>query len=90
MCRARVFHADLECLIIGQSVLTKPKSASLHDRGDVFYHPDIHTHDSCLNEIGNQLFILIIGGRFGGKYVADPDKSIVKADLAPKFDPLGA
>ncbi|QDT97192.1 DUF4062 domain-containing protein [Gimesia aquarii] len=53
----------------------------LSDRGDVFYHPDIHTHDSCLNEVGNcDLFILIIGGRFGGAYRADPEKSIVNAE----------
>jgi hypothetical protein len=39
----------------------------LSDRGDVFYHPDLHTHDSCINEIGNcHLFVLLIGGRFGG------------------------
>lgn len=53
----------------------------LSDKGDVFYHPDIHTHDSCLNEIETcQLFILIIGGRFGGKYKADASKSIVNAE----------
>ena len=53
----------------------------LSERGDVFYHPDIHTHDSCLKEIENcQLFILIIGGRFGGSYVADTKKSIVNAE----------
>lgn len=23
----------------------------LSDKGDVFYHPDIHTHDSCIHEI---------------------------------------
>lgn len=53
----------------------------LSDRGDVFYHPDIHTHDSCLNEVGNcELLVLIIGGRFGGSYTADPSKSIVNAE----------
>jgi hypothetical protein len=53
----------------------------LSETGDVFYHPDIHTHDSCLKEIENcQLFILIIGGRFGGSYVADTKKSIVNAE----------
>lgn len=55
----------------------------LSERGDVFYHPDIHTHDSCLKEVENcQLFILIIGGRFGGSYIADPKKSIVNAEYA--------
>jgi len=53
----------------------------LSERGDVFYHPDIHTQDSCLNEVSNcQLFILLIGGRFGGNYVADTAKSIVNAE----------
>lgn len=55
----------------------------LSDRGDVFYHPDLHTHDSCLSEIGNcHLFVLIIGGRFGGSYVADLSKSIVNAEFS--------
>jgi hypothetical protein len=52
----------------------------LSERGDVFYHPDLHTHESCLNETANcQLFILIIGGRFGGKYKTDK-KSITNAE----------
>lgn len=55
----------------------------LSERGDVFYHPDIHTHDSCINEIGNcHLFILLIGGRFGGNYISDTSKSIVNAEYA--------
>ena len=59
----------------------------LSERGDVFYHPDIHTQDSCLNEVGNcQLFILIIGGRFGGSYKADPKKSIVNAEYAAAIE----
>ncbi len=53
----------------------------LSDKGDVFYHPDLHTHESCINEIENcQLFILIIGGRFGGKYKYDAIKSITNAE----------
>lgn len=53
----------------------------MSDRGDVFYHPDLHTHESCVSEISNcQLFILIIGGRFGGKYTVDPSKSITNAE----------
>ncbi len=55
----------------------------LSERGDVFYHPDIHTHDSCINEVSNcQLFILIIGGRFGGAYTSDHKKSIVNAEYS--------
>jgi len=53
----------------------------LSEHGDVFFHPDLHTHDSCIHEIGNcQLFILLIGGRFGGTYVHDIKKSITNAE----------
>ncbi|BCG65273.1 MAG: hypothetical protein methR_P3099 [Methyloprofundus sp.] len=53
----------------------------MSDKGDVFYHPDLHTHESCITEISNcQLFILIVGGRFGGKYKVDPTKSITNAE----------
>lgn len=46
-----------------------------------FFHPDLHTHEACINEISNcHLFILIIGGRFGGKYVYDKTKSITNAE----------
>lgn len=51
------------------------------EKGDIFYHPDFHTHESCINEIENcDLFILIIGGRHGGSYVSDITKSIVNAE----------
>lgn len=53
----------------------------LSEHGDVFYHPDLHTHDACIHEISNcQLFILIIGGRFGGSYTNDKEKSITNAE----------
>jgi hypothetical protein len=53
----------------------------LSEKGDVFFHPDLHTHESCLREVDNcQLLILVIGGRFGGKYLADKKKSIVNAE----------
>jgi len=53
----------------------------LSENGDVFYHPDLHTHESCVHEVSNsQLFILIIGGRFGGEYVSDKNKSITNAE----------
>lgn len=48
----------------------------LSDDGDVFYSPYSHTHESCLKEVETcQLFILIIGGRYGGNF-KDSDKSI--------------
>ncbi|WP_298529510.1 DUF4062 domain-containing protein [uncultured Christiangramia sp.] len=51
------------------------------DKNDVFYHPDLHSHEACLKEIETcQIFILIIGGRFGGKYIYDTEKSIVNAE----------
>jgi hypothetical protein len=53
----------------------------LSENGDVFYHPDLHTHEACVHEVSNsQLFILIIGGRFGGEYVADKSKSVTNAE----------
>lgn len=56
---------------------------TLSERGDVFYHPDLHTHVSCVRETSNcQLFVLVIGGRFGGKYKVDPAKSITNAEYA--------
>ncbi|RUT71972.1 DUF4062 domain-containing protein [Flavobacterium cupreum] len=53
----------------------------LSERGDIFYHPDLHTHECCVNEIENcNMFILVIGGRFGGNYISDPKKSITNAE----------
>lgn len=53
----------------------------LSEHGDVFYHPDLHTHEACIHEVSNcQLFILIIGGRFGGTYDSDKQKSITNAE----------
>ncbi len=53
----------------------------LSEKGDVFFHPDLHTHESCINEVDNcQLFVLIIGGRFGGNYKYDTAKSITNAE----------
>ncbi|NQZ33938.1 MAG: DUF4062 domain-containing protein [Oceanospirillaceae bacterium] len=41
----------------------------LSDDGDVFYNPIKHTHDSCIDEVSTcQLFVLIIGGRYGGAF----------------------
>lgn len=54
---------------------------ALSERGDIFFHPDLHTHTSCVRETSNcQIFILIIGGRFGGKYLTDKTKSITNAE----------
>ncbi len=48
----------------------------LSEEGSVFYDPTLDTKDSCLREIPScQMFVLIIGGRFGGVY-KDTGKSI--------------
>lgn len=52
----------------------------LSEDGNVFYNPALHTHDACLTEIPNtQIFVLVIGGRYGGKY-KDGDDSITNAE----------
>ncbi|MER2126306.1 DUF4062 domain-containing protein [Solibacillus sp.] len=52
----------------------------LSEEGDVYYNPLSHTHDSCLEEIPNcQLFVLIIGGRYGGKF-KDTEDSITNME----------
>lgn len=52
----------------------------LSEDGDVFYAPEQHTHDACLSEVQNcQMFVLIIGGRYGGNYKQE-DKSITNKE----------
>lgn len=53
----------------------------LSDKGHIYYQPGLHTHESCIKEVGNcNLFILIIGGRFGGTFVGDENRSVVNAE----------
>lgn len=53
----------------------------LSEDGAVFYNPSLHTHDACLTEIPNsQIFVLIIGGRYGGKY-KESDDSITNREF---------
>lgn len=41
----------------------------LSEEGSVYYDPNLDTQDSCLREIPScQMFVLIIGGRFGEAY----------------------
>lgn len=57
--------------------------STLSERGDIFYHPDLHTHTACVRETSNcHLFVLIIGGRFGGQYKIEPSKSITNAEYS--------
>lgn len=52
----------------------------LSEDGQVFYSPLQHTHDACLTEIPTtQLFVLIIGGRYGGRYL-NTEHSITNAE----------
>jgi len=52
----------------------------LSEEGSVYYDPTKHTQDSCLSEVPNcQLFVLIIGGRFGGTF-KDAGQSITNAE----------
>lgn len=48
----------------------------LSEEGSVYYDPTLDTQDSCLREIPScQMFVLVIGGRFGGAY-KDTEDSI--------------
>lgn len=48
----------------------------LSNEGDVYYDPSAHTHESCIKEVSTcQIFVLIIGGRYGGKF-KDSEHSI--------------
>src|SRR5882724_3059201 len=48
----------------------------LSEEGAVFYNPSLHVQDACLAEVPTcQLFMLIIGGRFGSEFKGS-DKSI--------------
>ena len=52
----------------------------LSEEGDVYYNTNIHTHDACLSEVSScQIFVLIIGGRYGGKYKSE-DTSITNME----------
>lgn len=53
---------------------------TLSEEGDIFYHPKKHTHDSCITEVPScQMFVLIIGGRYGGTF-KDSEKSITNTE----------
>ena len=52
----------------------------LSEEGSVYYDPTLDTQDSCLREVPScQLFILIIGGRFGETY-KDTEASITNIE----------
>lgn len=44
----------------------------MSDYEDILYDPRIHTHTSCVDEVGNcDVLVLIIGSRFGGKATSE-------------------
>lgn len=44
----------------------------MSEYNDILFDPKDHTHESCVNEIGNSdAIILIIGSRFGGKAIPE-------------------
>lgn len=52
----------------------------LSEDGAVYYDPSLHVQDACLVEVPTcQLFVLIIGGRYGGQY-KESEKSITNAE----------
>jgi hypothetical protein len=52
----------------------------LSEEGSVYYDPTLDTQDSCLREVPScQLFLLIIGGRFGETY-KDTETSITNIE----------
>jgi hypothetical protein len=52
----------------------------LSEDGAVYFNPSQHTHDSCLSEVPNcQMFVLIIGGRYGGCF-KDGETSITNEE----------
>jgi hypothetical protein len=49
----------------------------LSEEGNVYFDPSKHVQDSCLAEVPNcQMFVLIIGGRFGSKYKDKPESIV--------------
>lgn len=54
----------------------------LSEYDGVYFDYEIHTHDSCINEVGNcQIFILIIGGRYGGEYILSKKEKYKKESI---------
>jgi len=52
----------------------------LSEEGSIFFDPALHTQDACLAEIPDcQMFVLIIGGRYGGRYRSS-DQSVTNAE----------
>lgn len=58
----------------------------LSEEGSVFFDPTLHALDACIAEVPNcQMFVLIIGGRFGSRY-KDATDSITNAEYKRAVD----
>lgn len=52
----------------------------LSEEGNIFYNPSMHVQDACLVEVPTcQLFVLIIGGRYGARY-RETEQSVTNAE----------
>lgn len=53
----------------------------LSEDGAIFYDPQKHVQEASVAEVGaSHMLVLIIGGRFGEAYRADPAKSVTNAE----------
>lgn len=53
----------------------------LSEYSGVYYDVDEHTHDSCVTEVTHcDMFVLIISGRYGGKFKGGNGESITQAE----------
>jgi hypothetical protein len=53
----------------------------LSEYSGVYYDVDTHTHESCVNEVSHcDLFVLVISGRYGGKFKNGNGESITQAE----------
>ncbi|MFA0500226.1 DUF4062 domain-containing protein, partial [Vibrio sp. 10N.222.46.A1] len=53
----------------------------LSEYSGVYYDVDAHTHESCVNEVAHcDMFVLIISGRYGGKFKNGNGESITQAE----------
>ena len=69
-------RAQLECFIENYGF-----QPILSEYSGVYFDVDQHTHESCVNEVAHcDLFVLIISGRYGGKYKEGNGESITQAE----------
>ena len=74
---------------LGQFIESLGFESVLSENGDVCFHPDKHTHEACVNEVENcNLFILIIGGRFGGQFYPQDSNTKVAEETEENLNSL--